>query len=107
MKAKEVLVQAKKLISDPAHWTQRVSARNAENAVCQTDSPDAVCWCSYGAVYKIGGELDSYEAYGLLTLAAGSMGKDWVTEVNDDGTHANVMQMFSIAIELAGASDEG
>jgi len=117
MKVKDVLLKAKSLIADPAHWTQGVYARDAEGFDVGPNSPTAVCWCSYGAIDATAPDFTAENT------AAGTFLKDaalalfptsvpWradapfnvygPVDVNDKMTHADVMRMFDKAAELAG-----
>lgn len=53
-----LLEDARKLLTDPAKWTQGTAARNAEGEITGTDKPDAVCFCSLGAIWAVGGYFD-------------------------------------------------
>lgn len=41
-----------KLFSNRKHWTTEAYARSTTGRVVKSESPDAVCWCLRGAVYK-------------------------------------------------------
>ena len=110
MTVKELLIAAKELISDPARWTKGAGARDAKGVSCNTDAPEAVCWCSAGAIYRttLSGEcLD--EARRELSKAARKLAPELFGDqafftdyvgLNDakETTHADVMKMFDTAI---------
>ena len=50
------------LLEDPKRWTQREDARAANGNYTYPDSPDAVCWCLYGAMKKIYPDIYAYNA---------------------------------------------
>lgn len=41
------------LIDSPEKWTQDVPARDKEGGIVAPSEDSAVCWCSWGAVYKV------------------------------------------------------
>jgi hypothetical protein len=43
---KDVLVAARALIADPAHWTQGSYARDAAGHRVGENSAEATCWCT-------------------------------------------------------------
>lgn len=51
MSVKELLIEARERISDPARWTQGELARDSDGDETLTFSDDAVCWCAYGSIY--------------------------------------------------------
>jgi hypothetical protein len=46
----DLLVRARERITDPAHWTQGVSARDKNGVDTIPDFSAAVCWCAIGAL---------------------------------------------------------
>ena len=50
MTVKQDLQAARDLITDPKHWTQNTPARDMTGKPCNSDAPEAVCFCIYGAV---------------------------------------------------------
>ncbi|WP_460366223.1 DUF6197 family protein, partial [Staphylococcus aureus] len=53
MNRKEVLTKARELITPPEKWTQGTSARDKEDVPTSADDPQAVCFCSIGAIAHI------------------------------------------------------
>lgn len=108
----EQLRAAKALIDTPERWTKKVFARNAAGFGVDVDNPDAVCFCSLGAIAKVV-DHDPREVWigcgielprNYLEQAAG--GFRFVTDINDDHdtTHADIMKLFDDAIALAEAA---
>ncbi|MBD9544279.1 hypothetical protein IB276_33070 [Ensifer sp. ENS04] len=101
----DLLTEAQKLIRDPKHWTQGVYARNKDGNEVSSRNPDAVCFCSMGAIYVAAGEhlyeKPHLEAVRLLNtvidIDAG------IPRFNDTHTHEEVMELFDRARELAAA----
>lgn len=48
-----VLVKARRLLSNKEKWTQGYFARNAKGKECSPTSSAAVCFCALGAVRKV------------------------------------------------------
>ncbi len=90
----EVLVEARKLIALPEHWTQNVFARTLEGNPTATLSLGAVCWCSVGAIYKV----SSCHNHGALA-ALKKVARTSLAKYNDNHTHAEVLSMFDRAIQ--------
>lgn len=80
-------------------WTQEEFARSKTGRTVKTNSPQAVCWCAYGALIQVDGESD---AYPWLCKAIDPEG-DMVTRWNDapERTQAEVLEAFDKAIDLA------
>lgn len=101
------LIEAKKLIEDPTKWTQGWFAKNAIGSNVSSLSESVVCFCSLGALErtegrelwdtKYGERLLSRDAQVVLETAM----KCSVENYNDTHTHAEVMQKWDDAIELA------
>ena len=95
--AKQILIDAKELISNPVKWTTRFWARNAAGKPITSYSPEACQWCSWGALMKVQAGGDINVAYQTLTdFMYGN-----IAAFNDspNTTHADVMARFDRAIE--------
>ena len=105
MKPSELLIKAQAVIADPKHWTQDVYAKDAEGQVTKTLSPDAVCWCSLGALDKIAHEENTYSTHstaaGYLDVVADECGYSGIPDFNDNLSHETVMKAWDKAIKLA------
>lgn len=55
MNVREALIAARALIDRPEAWFvgRGMSARDANGEKCEPDSPTAVSWCGYGAVFAV------------------------------------------------------
>lgn len=110
MNTQELLIKAKAIIADPAHWTQGTYAKTDKGLRTDTVASDATCFCSIGACYKVTGtslhddEQVAQErisgAWTLLDKAADMYGG--IVQVNDHYSHDLVLTMFDEAIRLAG-----
>lgn len=98
----EILKAGRELISDPARWTQNVTARDAQDDWAFASDQDAVCWCSLGALLKIGGS-GYQDAIDALDISALQLGSQQATLFNDTHTHAEVLAMWDRAIAAESA----
>ena len=109
MKTSEILIAAKALIDEPGKWTQGAAARDANGRAIEAEEPysAAVCFCSIGALDA--STQDCFTAFidGKRFLKKAISLRD-VVYFNDTHTHthAEVMQMWDRAIELAKAEEE-
>lgn len=109
MKTSEILIKAKEVIVNPENWIQNYFAYNKNgHPVGRGTHPDAVCFCSVGAIQKvIGDKGDASEEFlsarkvrevtKVLTIAAG----ETITDYNDTHTHSEVMEVWDKAIKNA------
>ena len=94
MTTREILIAARALIDTPEKWTQFESARNINGVGCHPRSPDAVCFCTLGAIDRAcQDDLNDYKALQTLQSIVGM-----VANFNDSHTHAEVLAAFDEAI---------
>lgn len=95
----EALEQARKLISERKHWTQRTYARTAYGRPLDNPRDWRACkWCLDGALIKVTNETGPYNAiWDILNRLTGP----YVTPIgyNDAHTHAEVIALLDRAIE--------
>jgi hypothetical protein len=100
----QVLRQARELISDPKHWTQKACARDVNGEHIDIFSPDAVCFCVGGAIERVS-KTGCREAYLLLDQVAEKLTDEKSAypylDVNDKLGHEATLVMLDGAIELA------
>jgi hypothetical protein len=104
MNAKEVLVAAKNLLSDPNKWTKGEMARTINNVDVPFYAKNATCWCTLGAINKVlfdANEETNKLAFKYLSDAASSFGYRYISDMNDEVDHDAVMKLFDAAIKLA------
>lgn len=107
MKVSERLIAAKAIITDPSKWTQGYYARDNKGEIIEADMTEAVCFCSIGALHRVGQfnwhseDTDPAEVY-----LNGATDTRWIVEYNDSHTHEEVMQVWDNAIERALADEE-
>lgn len=93
---RDILVKARELIADPAHWTKGEFGRDAHGngIVPWLEGRKPVCYCSLGAILTVGDSGD--EAARVLEKHM----RDSITRFNDDPktTHADVLAAFDRAI---------
>jgi hypothetical protein len=53
----DILDRAADLIEPEGAWTQTAMARDEKGYVTAAQDPEAVCWCSYGAILRTGCSL--------------------------------------------------
>ena len=99
MKASETLIRAKAVIEDPKNWTQGQYARKSNMDVTSVEDENATCFCSIGALSKIGGLNCDLMMY-LIQYANGG-----IAEYNDTHTHEQVMEVWDKAIAKAIADE--
>lgn len=98
----ETLQKARDLIADPAHWTQKASARSAEGNSVSVRSPKAESFCTLGAIDRVvGHDSGFYDATHFIYQVIGSA--DSIAQFNDSHTHAEVLDVLDVAIEKAKA----
>ena len=105
MKPSELLIKAKAVIADPKHWTQGWYAHNADGFDVESCNPEAVCWCSVGAIDKVvheeGVSDTRFKATLYLAEMAGEFGCSSIPDLNDHSSHETVMKAWDRAIKLA------
>ena len=105
MKPSELLIKAKAVIADPKHWTKGWYAHNAEGQDVGPAEPDAVCWCSLGALHAVAHEENTYNtrltAAGYLDKVSAECGYTSTHSFNDNSSHETVMKAWDEAIKLA------
>ena len=84
------------LLSDPKRWTQSHSARNAHGMPVSVFSPEATCFCLYGALRRV------YASNIVLYEKSSSKLKnlplpDGYVQYNDTHTHEEVMALVKKA----------
>lgn len=87
------------LLTDPAHWTQSVSARDAKGVSVSCVYSQAVSFCLYGACLRVGATVNP-----LMTRLGRELGsgapydiKD-VLDFNDNHSHAEVLDLLDATI---------
>jgi hypothetical protein len=93
----QILQEARELISVPERWTQGSYARNAVGSFADSASDEAVCFCSAGALCRVGGAaLDTINAAGRALSEA--IGGGPFIDFNDRSSHPQVLARFDRAI---------
>ncbi len=99
MKPYDLLTAAQERIRDPQRWTQGAAARNERGDECSPWDKTACRWCSFGAV--VAERPEDRDSLPFLSNAAFSLFRSGFICVNDDKGHDAVMQVFTLARELA------
>ena len=102
---KQVLINARALIADPAHWTSCTIARTADDHAVDCFVSSATKWCAQGAIYRAAYDLigDQKEATRIGNKVAKSIhGPRWffvsLAIINDGQGHAAVLAVFDEAL---------
>ena len=112
---RQLLVDARDRISDPANWTQQTMARNEHNSPCSPLSDYAVSFCAIGSLLRSAANLNPTldpddlpecqslrNARSLLKHATDLCYSDklpTISGVNDTFGHKAVLRLFDIAIQ--------
>lgn len=94
VKEVDIIKKARELLSDPKRWTTGAGARDKHGDPIPVNSPMAVCWCMSGALARIAGYSDAWDAEKLLhpNFPGG------ITGFNDTHEHADVLELMDKAI---------
>jgi len=93
---KQILIEARELISDPRHWTTCAWARDEFGKSVGVSCGTA--FCSVGAIERAAGDW-RLEKYAALDAFRRVVQCDYLPEFNDTHTHAEVLAAFTRAIE--------
>lgn len=115
--AVEVLTEARELITPPERWTRGWYARDAEGREVDATDPNAVCFCSIGALCRAEGRFEpgvspvateylieatgSEDTFGILDFNDGKLPDPWSKPRHAPARHRKVLAAFDRAIELA------
>lgn len=104
----EILKRARALIANPCNWVQGAYVVDRTGMSAPICSSRAVAFCSIGAVMRVTNKIlkldgsvgvdDENDAIDALDDAARYFGADSAPDLNDTSTHAEVLQMFDLAI---------
>ena len=103
MKTKEILIEARKLIAQPEHWTQYEMARDVDGNPVEWDTQEAFSFCSFGAIDRVSRVRDclgcdmTYQQLNLWVKE--NTDGDMFTDFNDNRSHAEVLAAFDEVIQ--------
>jgi hypothetical protein len=104
----QVLIDARALIADRAHWTSGTLARNADGHHVDWYDHSAAKWCAMGAIYRAAYDLvgDPKEATRIGNKVAQRVCPPrWLhgrlPTINDGLGHAAVLALFDKALQAA------
>ena len=105
---KQVLINARALIADLAHWTRNTLARNADGHHVDWHDRSATKWCAMGAIYRAAYDLvgDPKKATRIGNEVAKSVCPiRWLSgglpSINDARGHTAVLAVFDKALQAA------
>ena len=104
MKNSERLVAAKAVITDEDRWTQGFLARDRLKNKVAPESPCAIQWCAVGALLHASRNVEFIypPARRLLESAAREVSDHFsIVDLNDEGSHEDVMRAYDVAIKMA------
>lgn len=91
-------IRARKLLRNKDNWSDSINAVDKKGKRCMGGDPQATKWCALHACNLFAKENDHCRKE--LALAARQLGFLSITNLNDSGTHADVIKMFDMAIEM-------
>ena len=104
---KQVLINARTLIADPAHWTQGMFACTTDGRKVAWYDQSATRWCALGALYRAAYDLvgDPKKATSLGNEVGKSIyPRHWrrggLSVLNDVRGHAAVLAAFDEALQI-------
>jgi len=100
----EYLKAARSLIESPENWTQGTFARNKSGETVRELDPNAVCFCSVGALLRAKYDLKISKENLPLNTALDylqTFTNDSVEVYNDSRPHHKVLELFDQAIAKA------
>jgi hypothetical protein len=106
---KQVLINARALIADPAHWTSGVLACTATGDHVDWHDRSASKWCAMGALYRAANDLVGNQKEAMRIgdeLAINMCSRRWLRgglpTINDGrGGHTAVLAVFDKALAAA------
>jgi hypothetical protein len=104
---KQVLIKARALIADPAHWTRSLLACNPAGHPVAWYDPSAAKWCAMGAIYRGAYELvgDPDQGTRIGKEVAKCVSAFWfcggLMTVNDVRGHAAILARFDRPLAAA------
>ena len=103
---KQVLINARALIADPAHWTRGTLASTSDDHQVEWYDHSATKWCAMGAIYRAANDLvgNPKEATRISNEVATSVCPlGWLRvslpTINDARGHAAVLAVFDKALQ--------
>lgn len=97
---KEIFTEAFALVRDERTWTTGTQARNRMGREVRPRSPEAVCWCSVGAINRFWNSENTDERYAVIIALESEV--DAIAKFNDTHTHAEVVAAWERAGKAKG-----
>ena len=96
MTALEILKGVRELLTDPAHWTKGVTARNKRHQPVLALSKGATCWCWVGATERVAGKHAETNDWRAISALADTLGVSRAFDITTwqdapERTHAEVL----------------
>lgn len=93
---KSEYIRARKILRNPKNWNQSHYSVDSKGKECLSSSEKATRWCALTACNLFAKDINRDE----LKLAALQLGFTTITSLNDNGTHAEVIKAFDLAISF-------
>ena len=121
-----ILRDARRRITDPAHWTRAAYARDADGLITEVEDPTATRWCGMGSIFLSARKHfapEGWDGTDYITIDIGGTSVEtrygtighqltdkaeralWVAE-NDRNGHAAILAAFDTEIETLKATIE-
>lgn len=95
----EILKEARELIAKEGGWGQGTYARSADGEVSYPTNPDAVCFCTWGALIAVDARQELHRPDGVQPALDNVTGGNFVAFNDAPGrTQAEVVAKFDEAI---------
>jgi hypothetical protein len=100
---KKLLLNARALIADPAHWTRGVLACTGNGRPVMWHDREACRWCALGAIQRAASDLlgDEKQSMRVADEVINSWFPRNLSAVNDTQGHAAVLELFDKALATA------
>jgi hypothetical protein len=104
----EILKGARELLSDPTRWAKGYYAYTADGQQTSPVTPEAACFCVWGALDKVTGTFFGPDAFAAGMYLGNQLPEGWPSLANfndaEETTHADLLALFDKAIESAALS---
>lgn len=106
----DILKHSRELLTHKCNWTIGVFARDKNGCTVSPVDPTASCFCSLGALCKVGNWIPEKVGVGStyyviadeLSTTARSLGYNSLVQLNNNASHEEVLKMFDLTIQRLG-----
>lgn len=97
MTTKEILIEARQLLSDPSHWTKGADARNSRGESVPYMAETACKFCILGAIFRVA-EMHNVAPEPVCDAISAHLGEYSIADFNDTRNHWAILQLLDTAI---------